>query len=71
MDMKEIQELAKAAAQSAVIAHSIKNYSIGSKEAVDLFLESYEYGIKQILERQNQAQNGVNSEFEEFRAKFR
>ena len=53
MDMKEIQELARSAANSAVVASAMKSYSMSTNEAVDKYLEAYEYAFKKIAEKAN------------------
>ena len=71
MDIKEMQELAKAAAHSAVIAKFQERGAFEVKHTVDAFLEAYEYAFKQIVEKQRQSQNEVNMEFGSNEARFR
>lgn len=71
MDMKEIQELAKAAAHSAVIGYTANNYSLGPNKLVDVFLETYQYALEKISQKQHQSQNEVNMEFGSNEARFR
>ena len=71
MDMKEMQELAKAAAHSAVIAMYQERGSFEVKYTVDAFLEAYEYAFKKIVEKQHQSQSEVNMEFGSNEARFR
>ena len=71
MDIKEMQELAKSAANSALIAHSVKSFSMSTTEAVDEYLKAYEYAFKKIAEKQRQSQSEVNMEFGSNAAMFR
>ena len=70
MDMKEIQELAKAAAHSITVAQYNRTGAY-IPEAVDTFLEAYECAVKKIVEKQRQSQNEVNMEFGSNEARFR
>lgn len=71
IDIKEMQELAKAAAHSAVVARYSERSALNIKYPVDEFLEAYEYAFKKIAEKQRQSQNEVNMEFGSNEAKFR
>ena len=71
MDIKEMQELAKSAANSAVVAYAMKGFPISTNEAVDRYLEAYEYAFKKIAEKQRQSQSEVNMEFGSNAAMFR
>ncbi len=70
MDMNQMQELAKAAAHSAVIVRHAQS-GPDEKTAVDTYLKAYEYALKQIFEKQQQTQNNDNMEFGSNEAKFR
>ena len=71
MDIKEMQELAKAAAHSAVVARYGNQSAWEIKHPVNEFLEAYEYALKKIVEKQRQSQNEVNMEFGSNEARFR
>lgn len=71
MDIKEMQELAQAAAHSALLASSDKHTYSFRTEYIDEFLNLYEYAFKKIAEKQCQSQNEVNMEFGSNEAKFR
>ena len=70
MDKKQIEELAKAAAHSAVTAR-YSQMPADTTQAVDTFLEAYEYAFKKIVEKQHQSQSEVNMEFGSNEARFR
>ena len=63
MDIKEIQELAKAAAHSALLASSDKHTYSSRTEYVDEFLNLYEYAMTQLRQKQHQAQSQLPPEF--------
>jgi len=63
MTEQEMKELAKAAAHSAVIARYSVQSSFEASYAVNTFLEAYEYAMKMLKEKQQQAQNQSFQEF--------
>ncbi len=67
MNSKEIQELAMAAAHTAVMSVGQPN----EQYAVERFLEAYDYALKRIIEKARQSQNQANMEFGSNEAKFR
>ena len=56
MTQEEMSDLAKAAAHSAIISVGMPN----EQYAVEHYLEAYEYAMKKLYEKQQQAQTEVN-----------
>lgn len=63
MDMKEIQELAKAAAHSAILARYSERSAIDIKYPVDEFLSAYEYAMIQLRKKYPDHQSQLPPEF--------